>query len=436
MTRSICCLLVLWLAGACGAPPPSARVVIANQQPVAVLTLPAGAAVGQPAAFDAAASLDVDGRLVSWSLSFGDGTPPEVLAEGAAPSWQHQYQGAGRFVVQLEVTDDGGLVGRARLPLEVAPPPELGAPVVDLLELAQSGVAVAAGARVAAGSTLDVTVGAADAEGNLDSALVELGAAAADVDLSASGGLSGSGTAALVVPATPGAATVRASAVDRFGNRSAPREHALLVVDAASDSDGDGLPDLIDPAPDVANGLLAEAFLLDALFEDGAIPTDLFGNQRAERVLEELDGATPAASAPRPEGWLVHAPGAVTLEELVPGAPASPAGFVVRYTGFLEPPPEADAVVIEIEADDLGVVLLGGEVVASADEEYASDFFRFDRAPTRTDELTIDGRTPVAIVVGDGPEAPCSWSVRFDFRAGGQSVLVPEAVGLASFTVR
>ncbi|MBI1947612.1 MAG: PKD domain-containing protein [Deltaproteobacteria bacterium] len=436
MTRACLGFLVVSFVVACGAPPPPARVVVANQQPVALLTLPGEAAAGMECAFDASASLDVDGRLVSWSLSFGDDTPPEVLAEGSAPTWQHQYQSAGRFVVQLEVTDDGGLIGRARLPLEVAPPPDSGLPTLDALELTQNGAALAEGARVAAGSTLDVTVRASDAEGNLESALVELGETAVSVDVTAGGGISGGGAAALGVPATTGAAVLRASALDRYGNRSAPREHALLVVDAASDSDGDGLPDLVDPAPDVENGLLAEAFLLGALFDDGTIPTDLFGNQRAERVLEELDEATPAASSSRPAGWLTHAPSAAVLDELVPGAPAAPGGFVVRYTGFLEPPPNADAVVIEIEADDLGVVLLGGEVVASADEEYASDFFRFDRAPSRTEELPIDGRTPVVIVVGDGPEAPTSWSVRFDFRANGQSVLVPEAVGIASFTVR
>ncbi len=433
MPRSLAAFVLL--LAACDAPPPSARVVVANQEPVAQLRLPGEAAVGVPGAFDAGASLDVDGRVVSWSLSFGDGTAPEVRAEGEAPSWQHEYASAGRFVVQLEVTDDRGLVGRARMPLTVAPPPELGPPVIDALTIHQGGAALAVGARVAAGSALDVTVGASDAEGNLESALVELGERAVAIDL-ASAAAPHSGAATLTAPTAAGPTLVRATAVDRYGNRSAPREHALLVVDDATDSDDDGLPDLVDPAPDVANGLLAEAFVLAALFNDDALPTDLFGNQRAERVLEALDDATPAASAPLPSGWLTHAPGPAALDELVPGAPATDGGFVVRYAGVLEPPPGADAVIIEIEADDLGVVLLDGAVVASADEEYARDFFRLDRAPARTDALPLDGRAPIAIVVGDGPEAPTSWTVRFTLLDGGQPVLAPHEVGVASFALR
>ncbi|MCC7073171.1 MAG: PKD domain-containing protein [Deltaproteobacteria bacterium] len=425
---------VLLLGVACSAPPPP-PVVTANQEPVALIAVPAEAAVGVPCAFDAASSNDVDGRVVAWSLSFGDDSAPAVITDGAAPTWQHEYQRAGRFVVQLEVTDDQGLVGRARVPLAVAPPPELGPPTVDELAVTQGGALLAARARVAVGSALEVTVGATDPEGHLESALVELGEQAVAVDL-ASSATTGSGSATVSVPATPGDALVRASAVDRYGNRSTPREHALLIVDAATDTDGDGLPDLVDPAPDVENGLLAEAFLLDALFDDGTIPTDLFGNQRAERVLEALGDATPVASAARTDSFLARAPGIVALDDLVPGAPAATGGFVVRYSGFLVPPQDVDALIVEIEADDVGVVLLDGAVVASADEEYARDFFRFDRAPTRTDEIALDGRTPIAIVVGDGAEAPTSWSVRLELRSGGQQLLAPEAVGVSSFTLR
>lgn len=432
MMRSMALLL---LVVACAAPPPPGRVVVANQEPVAVLTVPAEAAVGVPCAFDASGSLDVDGRVVSWSLTFGDGSAPEVRTEGAAPTWQHEFPSAGRFVVQLEVKDEQGLVGRARVPLVVAPPPELSPPVVDALEVAQGGTALAEGARVAAGSALDVTVGATDAEGNLESALVELGDSAVAIDL-ASITAPGTGSATLTVPTTTGDAVVRASAVDRYDNRSAPVEHALRIVDATTDTDGDGLPDLVDPAPDLANGLVAEAFLLDALFDDAAIPTDLFGNQRAERVLEALGDATPAASAPRTSGFLTRAAGPVALHDLVPGAPDASGGFVVRYAGVLVPPPDVDGVVVELAADDLGVVLLDGVVVASADEEFARDFFRFDRAPARTSELPLDGPTPIAIVVGDGPAAPTSWSVRLELRAGGQAVITPEAVGVSSFTLR
>lgn len=338
-------ILGLLVVAGCGAPP-AERIALAPQEPVGRLSLPADVAAGALARFDAGASLDVDGALTGAVLDFGDGSPPEArAADVGAWIFEHRYPSAGRYVVQLEVTDDQGLVGRARMPLAVAP-----------------GIA-------AEGE------GEGEGEDPLD-------------------------------PEEP---------------------------DPSTDSDGDGLPDLGDPAPEVPNGLLAELFALEDLFDEG-IPTDLLGNQRAERVVEAITDATPLATRELSIGYLSARAGEDVLGALFPDAPALGGGFVLRFTGFLSPPAAADAVRVEIGADDIGVVLLSGVPVASADEEFARDFFRLDRVPATSDDVAMGGRAPLELILANG-EGPAAWDLRFRFLALGQSVMVPEAVGPAQFTV-
>lgn len=431
MTRKawLAALLLVAVAVACDAPLVE-RAVVAPQEPVALLTLPENAEAGVVVGFDATASLDVDGALVAATLDFGDGAAPEVR-NGDASTWrfEHRYASAGRFVVQLEVQDDQGLVGRARLPLVVAPPPDQGAPTLDELTLGLGGQQLEEDARVPAGASLEVTARATDAEGHLQD--VELEAATAQASLAVGPDGRAAGTLTLT---DVGEISVRAVAVDAFGNRSAPATVALRVVAPDVDSDGDGLPDLDDPAPDVENGLRAELFLLAELFDDG-IPTDLLGNQRAERVVDAVAEATPVQSRVVTAGFLASATEGDALAVLFPDAPDVAGGFAVRFIGFLDPPAGADAVRVEVGADDIGVVQLGGNPVASADEEYARDFLRFDRVPAESEDLAASHHLPVEILVANG-EGPVAWQVRFRFLAQGVSVMVPEAVGPRQFTAR
>ncbi|MCC7111328.1 MAG: PKD domain-containing protein [Deltaproteobacteria bacterium] len=429
----------LALAGlaSCAEPVPP-RQVVAPQEPVASLVLPAGAQAGLVLSFDASASLDVDAALLAASLDFGDGAPAEAR-EGDASTWrfEHRYASAGRYVVQLEVTDEQGLVGRARLPLVVAPPPDQGAPVLDALVLRLDGAELDDGARVPVGASVELEARARDAEGNLVEVDVELqvaaGATSATTPLFVASGAGPQSVTGTLLLEEEGTILVRASALDAFGNRSAPRVRTLLALGPDTDSDGDGLPDLDDPAPEVPNGLRAELFALEDLFDEG-IPTDLLGNQRAERVVEAITDATPLATRELSIGYLSASAGEDVLGALFPEAPALGGGFVLRFAGFLSPPAAADAVRVEIGADDIGVVLLSGVPVASADEEFARDFFRLDRVPAASDDVAMGGRAPLEIILANG-EGPAAWDLRFRFLALGQSVMVPEAVGPAQFTV-
>ncbi|MGQ9476932.1 MAG: PKD domain-containing protein [Candidatus Bipolaricaulia bacterium] len=77
-----------------------------NLPPVASFTFsPQAPLVNEEVVFDASASSDPDGKIVSFHWDFGD----EAVSEGQTTS--HKYERAGRFVVQLTVTDDKGSQG-------------------------------------------------------------------------------------------------------------------------------------------------------------------------------------------------------------------------------------------------------------------------------------------------------------------------------------
>ena len=90
-----------------------------NVPPVAEAGSDKSARVDEEISFDASASTDADGTIVSYSWDFGDGT----TADGATVS--HIYGDVGSYIVTLTVTDDFGDTGVDTLTvtvLEVLPP--------------------------------------------------------------------------------------------------------------------------------------------------------------------------------------------------------------------------------------------------------------------------------------------------------------------------
>ena len=76
-----------------------------NLPPVARLVAPQLAAVGVAARIDASASDDDDGEVIAFDLAFSDGT---VVIEDDDGVFDHVFAEAGRVVVIVGVSDDGG----------------------------------------------------------------------------------------------------------------------------------------------------------------------------------------------------------------------------------------------------------------------------------------------------------------------------------------
>jgi hypothetical protein len=181
-------------AAAC-APDARPASIDANQEPVAILRV-GDARAREPVELDASGSLDVDGALVSAALSFGDGSPDEERSDLASLVFAHAWAEAGLYDVELTVVDDDGLEGRARIRVDVAPPPEASPPTLGALEVLLDDRVLEDGDAVAVGATLTLDVAATDPEANLESVDVEAGAAAASIALA---GAEASGTGSIVV---------------------------------------------------------------------------------------------------------------------------------------------------------------------------------------------------------------------------------------------
>jgi len=84
------------------------KTVTVYSLPVAVFTYsPPLPLVGENVTFDASASYDPDGTIVSWDWDFGDGNV------GSGVVVTHAYAAAGNFTVTLTVTDDDGATDTA-----------------------------------------------------------------------------------------------------------------------------------------------------------------------------------------------------------------------------------------------------------------------------------------------------------------------------------
>jgi PKD repeat protein len=89
-----------------------------DQPPVAVITAPSEALVGQPVTFDASNSQSAS-PIVSYAWQFGDGGTANAVTV------QHAYARPGVYNVILTVTDDQNLSGTSNQQIQIteAPPP-------------------------------------------------------------------------------------------------------------------------------------------------------------------------------------------------------------------------------------------------------------------------------------------------------------------------
>ena len=96
-----------------GAPPP--------QPPIASFTYnPTYPEANQIVTFNASASYDPDGSIVSYTWDFGDGTPPITEND---PITYHTYTSYGDYTVKLTVTDNDGLTGQTETTIHVSQHP-------------------------------------------------------------------------------------------------------------------------------------------------------------------------------------------------------------------------------------------------------------------------------------------------------------------------
>jgi len=93
------------------APPP-----IVNRVPVARLTAPAQAQVGEAVTLDASASADPDNDPLSYTWDFGDGTPP---AKTTFARTTHSYARVGNYTARVTVDDGKGGTNSATAPITV-----------------------------------------------------------------------------------------------------------------------------------------------------------------------------------------------------------------------------------------------------------------------------------------------------------------------------
>jgi PKD repeat protein len=91
------------------------------QPPIASFTYtPIYPEVNQVVTFDASASYDPDGNIVSYTWDFGDGTPPVTEND---PITYHAYTSYGDYTVKLTVTDNDGLTGQTEATIHVSQHP-------------------------------------------------------------------------------------------------------------------------------------------------------------------------------------------------------------------------------------------------------------------------------------------------------------------------
>ena len=87
--------------------------------PIATFTItPDQAVVGETITFNATASVDPDGKIVTYVWDFGD----ENTIKEEVPTITHSYTVAGEYTVELKVVDDHGIGSSNTTPLTVIAP--------------------------------------------------------------------------------------------------------------------------------------------------------------------------------------------------------------------------------------------------------------------------------------------------------------------------
>lgn len=120
-------LLVALLAAACGETAPTQPTGTPNQRPTAAFTTDVSeGSAPLEVRFDASASSDPDGTIVSYAWAFGDGTT------GEGRTVTYTYPDAGSYAPQLTVTDDRGATHTLTgTPITVNSPPGTGENVIS-----------------------------------------------------------------------------------------------------------------------------------------------------------------------------------------------------------------------------------------------------------------------------------------------------------------
>ena len=113
----------------------SVLITTRNRAPVASFTVsPSPACIAESVRFDAQASYDPDGKIVSYTWDFGDGH------NGLGAVVTHQYSAAGSYVVRLAVTDDGGATASSTRGLTVSASSSAGVSIARHYEWAYEGL--------------------------------------------------------------------------------------------------------------------------------------------------------------------------------------------------------------------------------------------------------------------------------------------------------
>jgi outer membrane protein OmpA-like peptidoglycan-associated protein len=96
--------------------PRAAAPAPGNRPPVARLSVPPQAQVGEAVPIDASASTDPDGDPLTYTFDFGDGSAP---AKFTFPRTSHSYARAGNYTVKVTVDDGRGGTSSATAPTTV-----------------------------------------------------------------------------------------------------------------------------------------------------------------------------------------------------------------------------------------------------------------------------------------------------------------------------
>ncbi len=187
-----------------------------NQSPVAVFSvLPASPSVGAWARFDATASTDPDGTIVTYQWAFGDGSTA-TATEGVV---YHQFMAAGSFPVTLTVTDNGGASNASTQSVQVGTP--LQAPVA-LFTYTPATPVVGVPVVFNAASSYDP-----------DGTIVSY-----QWDLNGDGTVDASGVTGQVVYSTAGTALVRLTVTDNSGLSSSTTQTIVVAASGGGSSGG------------------------------------------------------------------------------------------------------------------------------------------------------------------------------------------------------